>query len=138
MTKFLLIIHIVAAILAVGPVAIAASMFPAAARAGSDSVKVLYRICRVYTYIAIAVPFFGLATAGSMRVFGSAWVQVSIGLTAVAALVLALVVLPGQRKVLAGQGGPTMTLAMSTGVFNVLWVVVTVLMVIRPGSTIGG
>lgn len=137
MTKVLLIIHILAAVLAVGPVAVAASMFPAAARKGSDSVSVLYRICRVYTYIAIAVPFFGLATAGSMHVFGSAWVQVSIGLTAVAALVLALVVLPGQRKVLAGQGGPAMMLAMSTGAFNLLWVAVTILMVVRPGSTTG-
>jgi hypothetical protein len=28
-------------------------------------------------------------------------------------------------------------LAMPTGIFNLLWVVVTVLMVVRPGSTTG-
>jgi hypothetical protein len=133
MTKVLLIVHILAAILAVGPVAIAASMFPAAVRTGSDSVTVLHRICRVYTLIAIAVPFFGLATAGSMRVFGSTWVIVSIILTAFAAVVLGLLVLPGQRKALAGQS--VSRLAMYTGLFNLLWAVVTVLMVIRPGST---
>ncbi|MYW46174.1 protease, partial [Streptomyces sp. SID161] len=32
MTKFLLAVHVIAAILAVGPVAVAASMFPPAAR----------------------------------------------------------------------------------------------------------
>ncbi|MCW2864642.1 MAG: hypothetical protein JWP48_6350, partial [Actinoallomurus sp.] len=32
MNKILLIVHVLAAILAVGPVAVAASMFPAAAR----------------------------------------------------------------------------------------------------------
>jgi hypothetical protein len=28
-------------------------------------------------------------------------------------------------------------LAMTTGIFNLLWVVVTVLMIVRPGSTTG-
>jgi hypothetical protein len=135
MTKALLIIHILAAILAIGPVAIAASMFPAAVRAGSDSVTVLHRICRVYALVGIAVPFFGLATAGPMHVFGSAWVIVSIILTAIAAAVLALLVLPGQKKAMVGK--PVTRLAMYTGLFNLLWAVVTILMVVRPGSTTG-
>ncbi|OFB43480.1 hypothetical protein CcI156_17295 [Frankia sp. CcI156] len=91
---------------------------------------------------------------------------VAIVLTTVAAAVLLIVVLPGQRDVLdeivagspavpdrAQDGGAvamdggavamdaaaararTSGLAMAAGVFSLLWVIVTVLMIIRPGST---
>jgi hypothetical protein len=147
-TKFLLSVHVLAAILAVGPVTVAASMFPAAARAGSGSVLVLHRICRVYAAVGIVVPVFGLATASSLGVLGDTWLIVSIVLTALAAGVLVLLVLPGQHKVLAAgaesEAGPEpvsrpviMRLAMGTGIFNLLWATVTVLMIVRPGSTTG-
>ncbi|WP_410619700.1 hypothetical protein [Amycolatopsis sp. cmx-8-4] len=143
MSKFLLSVHVLAAILAVGPVAVAASMFPAAVRrvaAGGDltTVTVLHRICRVYAYVAIAVPVFGLGVAGTMHVMGDPWLIVSIGLTAVAAAVLAFVVLPGQRRQLAAPTPGTVSrLGMTTGVFNPLWAAVTVLMIVRPGSSTG-
>ncbi|MET9169079.1 hypothetical protein ABZW51_31995, partial [Streptomyces cellulosae] len=59
MTKLLLSLHVLAAIVAVGPVTVAASMFPPAARRaapadGTDpgpraagTVELLHRICRV-------------------------------------------------------------------------------------------
>ncbi|WP_326951914.1 hypothetical protein [Amycolatopsis sp. NBC_01286] len=143
MSKFLLSVHVLAAILAVGPVAVAASMFPAAVRrvaAGGDltTVTVLHRICRVYAYVAIAVPVFGFGVAGTMHVMGDPWLIVSIGLTAVAAAVLAFVVLPGQRRQLAAPTPGTVSrLGMTTGVFNLLWAAVTVLMIVRPGSSTG-
>jgi hypothetical protein len=148
-TKILLIVHVLAAILAVGPVAVAASMFPSAARraladpagrAPADA-RVLHRICRVYAAVGIFVPVFGLATAGSMHVMGDAWVIVSIALTALAAVVLMALVLPRQGALItgvetAGVGDPA-RLAMYTGMFNLLWAAVTVLMIVRPGSTTG-
>ncbi|MEQ0561232.1 DUF2269 family protein [Amycolatopsis sp. NEAU-NG30] len=144
MSKFLLSVHVLAAVLAVGPVAVAASMFPAAVRKHDlKAATLLHRICRVYTYAAIAVPVFGFGVAGTMHVMGDRWLLVSIGLTAVAAAVLALLVLPGQRRLLAGEstsdtlGGRAARLAMVTGVFNLLWAAVTVLMIVRPGSTTG-
>ncbi|WP_328603700.1 hypothetical protein OG943_26880 [Amycolatopsis sp. NBC_00345] len=155
MSKVFLSIHVLAAILAVGPVAVAASMFPAALRRGdAGTLRLLYRICRVYAWVGIAVPVFGFAVAGTMRVTGDTWVLVSIGLTAVAAAVLVLLVLPGQRAALAEVGAepvaedgggvatavdtrPAARLGMVTGVFNLLWAVVTVLMIIRPGSSTG-
>ncbi|MFJ1765683.1 hypothetical protein ACIOD2_35525 [Amycolatopsis sp. NPDC088138] len=143
MSKFLLSVHVLAAILAVGPVAVAASMFPAAARrvaAGGDvtTVTVLHRICRVYALVAIAVPVFGLGVAGTMHVMGDPWLIVSIGLTAVAAAVLAFVVLPAQKSQLAAPTPGTLSrLGMTTGVFNLLWAAVTVLMIVRPGSSTG-
>jgi hypothetical protein len=70
-----------------------------------------------------------------MGVLTDAWVLVSIGLTAVAAVVLVAAVLPAQRRAL--DGGDVRTLGMTTGVFNLLWVAVTILMIVRPGSSTG-
>lgn len=138
MPKFLLSVHVLAAILAIGPVAVAASMFPAAARRASDGpvLPVLHRICRVYAAVGVAVPVFGFATASSLGVLGDPWLLASIALTAAAAGVLGLLVLPGQRELLTGPRAPG-RLAMYTGVFNLLWATVTVLMIVRPGSTTG-
>ncbi|MFY1694839.1 hypothetical protein [Solwaraspora sp. WMMA2101] len=170
MTKFLLSVHVLAAIVAIGPVTVAASMFPAAARraiadpydaAARTTLRTLHRICRVYAAVGIVVPVFGLATATSLGVLTDAWLLVSIALTAIAAALLVLRVLPRQAALLAGidaagvrpQQTATATataaattstptaapgrLAAYTGVFNLLWATVTVLMIVRPGSTTG-
>lgn len=143
MTKVLLSLHVLAAIIAVGPVTVAASMFPAAVRTGrTEQLPLLHRICRVYAAVGIAVPLFGFATASALGVLGDAWLITSIVLTAAAAAVLVFQVLPGQEKLLAPPEGTVLTrvrtwLAMQTGVFNLLWATVTVLMIVRPGSTTG-
>ncbi|MFI8263822.1 hypothetical protein [Streptomyces sp. NPDC085665] len=158
MTKFLLAVHVLAAIITIGPVTVAASMFPPAVRralaAPGDhthlaTVRTLHRICRVYAVIAVAVPVFGLATANSLHVLGSAWLISSIALTVLAAAVLGARILPRQGSALAALDGPAEALeptavrriagqlGMFTGVFNLLWATVTVLMIIRPGSTTG-
>jgi hypothetical protein len=192
MTKLLLSLHVLAAILAVGPVTVAASMFPPAARRagavpsrkaavpaapggpnapgepaapspadepgtlrapgvpgvpdGADpgTVRLLHRICRVYAGVGLAVPLFGFATASAMGVLGTGWLIASISLTALAAGVLIAFVLPGQEELVAEVGADrpveraaTVRLAMFTGLFNLLWATVTVLMIVRPGSTTG-
>jgi hypothetical protein len=141
-TKVLLSLHVIAAIVAVGPVTVTASMFPAALRRGHTAhLAVLHRICRVYAAVGVAVPLFGLATASSLGVLGDAWLLTSIALTALAAAVLVFRVLPGQEKLLAGPSDGAAAirtrLGVQTGVFNVLWATVTVLMIVRPGSTTG-
>jgi hypothetical protein len=83
----------------------------------------------------------GLATAAQLGALTDAWLIVSIGLTAVAAALLALAILPAQRRRLAepeSAATPVTRLAMATGVFNLIWAVVVVLMIVRPGSTTGG
>jgi hypothetical protein len=137
MSAILLSAHIIVAILAIGPIAVAASMVPRYARDESARpvANVLYRICQTYAVVGVAVPLLGIATAISMGKLTQAWVLVSIALTAVAAVVLVASILPDQR---AALGGTVVTrLAMTTGIFNLLWVVVTVLMIVRPGSTTG-
>jgi hypothetical protein len=206
-TKLLLTVHVLAAIVAIGPVTVAASMFPAALRRGDlAALRTLHRICRVYAALGVLVPVFGLATASSLGVLGDAWLITSIALTAVAAAVLGLVILPSQATALARAvlpdrtaaegdspgGSPTPSVAadgadasgaetggaaaggaetsvrtadvrtagvrtagvrtaalrvasmtaarplgMVTGLFNLLWAVVVVLMIVRPGSTTG-
>ncbi|MFF7249191.1 protease [Embleya sp. NPDC008237] len=180
MTKFLLAIHVLAAIVAIGPVTVAASMFPPAARHALVDphdehalaiVRNLSRICRIYAVVGVVVPVFGLGVALNMDVLGDTWLIVSIVLTALAAAVLALLVLPRQDALLATitttEPAPTtalgrtaepalaaatepaspaqpsaahratVRLAMFTGIFNLLWATVTVLMIVRPGSTTG-
>ncbi|MET8823434.1 hypothetical protein [Streptomyces rochei] len=168
MTKFLLSLHVLAAILAIGPVTVAASMFPQAVRrvtvvvpvgtgGGGDgaagagaaqddmsTVRLLHRICRVYSGLGVAVPVLGFATAAAMGVLGDAWLIASITLTAAAAGILLAFVLPRQEELLEDLTGRqpverarTARLAMFTGLFNLLWATVTVLMIVRPGSTTG-
>ncbi len=158
MSAFLLSVHVLAAILTIGPIAVAASMFPRSARlaltAPDDprkavAARILHRITRVYTVIGVLVPVFGLATGASIGVLGDAWLIVSMVLTAAAAAMLIAFILPGQRRVIraldmsagdAGESVPDRTarrLGMLAGVFNVLWAIVVVLMIYRPGSTTG-
>jgi len=140
MSSVLLSVHVLAAILTVGPVAVAASMLPPSVRAGAGAVAAtLHRICRTYAVVGVVVPAFGLATAAALHVLGDAWVLTSLVVTAGAGAVLALAVLPLQRRLL-GEPGPdtdavTRRLAALTGVFNLLWAAVVVLMIVRPGST---
>ncbi|WP_326766773.1 hypothetical protein OG978_21435 [Streptomyces sp. NBC_01591] len=174
MTKFLLSVHVLAAILAIGPITVAASMFPRYVRpraAEGDSPEgngpegenartaaLLHRVCRGYTVVGVAVPAFGVATGAQLGVLADAWLLASVMLTAAAAALLLLAILPGQQRLLArltdgdtdsetatGTGIGTVEarrsaaarLAMITGIFNLLWAVVVVLMIVRPGSTTG-
>ncbi|MGF1427657.1 hypothetical protein [Kitasatospora sp. LaBMicrA B282] len=160
MAKLLLSLHLLAAIIAIGPVTVAASMFPRKAQAAlaaadgggagaaesAASVRVLFRITQVYAGIGLAVPVLGIGTAQVMGVMGSPWLITSLVLTGLAALVLMFLVLPKQQAVvaaLAGEpdadpvkaAGSLKQLTMGTGMFSLLWAVVTVLMVVRPGSS---
>ncbi|MFI6276374.1 protease [Streptomyces sp. NPDC050988] len=192
MTKFFLVLHVLAAIVAVGPVTVAASMFPPGARRALadpgdqravETLRLLHRICRVYAGLGIAVPVLGFATAMSMGVLGDAWLIASMALTGIAAAVLLALVLPRQEELLEAVEAPagadattgtadttgagattgttgagattgigtgttastgvaanpraTVRLAMFTGIFNLLWATVTILMIVRPGSTTG-
>ncbi|MGW1913552.1 hypothetical protein ACWCQS_23165 [Streptomyces sp. NPDC002076] len=160
MAKFLLSIHVLAAILLIGPVTVAASLFPRFARQaladGTDqqsatgSVRPLHRICRVYAVAGTSVPAFGIGTAEVMGVMGSARLIASMALTAVAAVLLGIAVLGTQDDVVSELDKPDRTstaaesliarlphLSMITGLFALTWLIVVVLMIVRPGSTTG-
>ncbi|MEW2223086.1 hypothetical protein AB0939_27955 [Streptomyces sp. NPDC006990] len=167
MTKLLLSLHVLAAILAVGPISVAASMFPRRARellaagssgdpggeapGGAAGAALLHRVCRAYAVFGVSVPVFGVATGARLGALADAWLLASVVLTALAAVLLGAVVLPRQARLLGaagvgldvGEAVPEISdpraaaarLAMVTGVFNLLWAAVVVLMILRPGST---
>lgn len=153
MTKVWLSLHVIAAIVCIGPVTVAASLFPRYARTaatpgeagGMGGALLLHRISRVYAVLGISVPVLGLATGAALGVLGDAWLSASMALTAIAAAILVTLVLPGQRRLLeaGAAAGPAAEarrraaarLAMHTGIFNLLWAIVVVLMIVRPGST---
>ena len=156
MEKLLLSLHVLAAIVFVGPVTVAVSLFPRFAREAAEAgrqtsaLALLHRISRAYAVLGLSVPVLGIALAGRLGVLGDAWVVVSLVLTLVAALVLAVVILPNQIRLMAALAVPeprglpvavrtavAARLGMASGVFSLLWAVVVVLMVVRPGSTTG-
>lgn len=157
MTAFLLSVHILAAIVFIGPLTAAASLLPRYARAAAADragpargvVLLLHRISSGYAVAGLVVPVFGIATATRMGVFDEVWLWASMALTTTAAVLLATVIVPVQRRVLAALQHPVVDgvgqdidphlrrLGMLTGLFAVAWAVVVVLMIVRPGSTTG-
>ena len=160
MTKLLLSLHVLVAIVTVGAITVAASMFPRFAlqaagadggeKAGSTGVaSVLHRVCSGYAVAGVAVPVLGIATGAQLGVLTDAWLIASLILTLAAAALLGLAVLPAQRRLLDLASDPTVRadhalarstarrVTMLTGIFNLLWAIVVVLMIVRPGSTTG-
>jgi hypothetical protein len=157
----MLSLHVLAAIVLIGPITVAVSVFPRFARAvladpdSSDrgALRFAHRISTAYSILAIAVPVLGIATAVAIDAAGEMWIAVSIVITIAAAAVLAVLIIPSQRTVMAALDGASVDgataaepesldrrlrgLSMQAGVFGLLWATVVVLMVVRPGSTTG-
>lgn len=149
MENLLLSAHVLAGILFVGPVAVTTSLFPrfaplaagtadtAARSERSASVaRMLHGVTRVYGMLALVVPVIGLVLAAVQGRLGEIWIVTAMVLTAVAGGLLALRITPGQRAVLESPGDAARLrgLSMLTGIFNLMWAAVVVLMVVRPGS----
>jgi hypothetical protein len=146
MRSLLLSVHVLAGILFVGPIAVSTSLFPRFApaagevgRGNADIAAVLFRITRVYGLLALTVPLFGVVLAVVQGRATEVWIILAMVLTAVAGGLLALQIAPRQRDALAAPA-PAATLrrlGMLAGIFNLLWAIVVVLMVVRPGAHIG-
>lgn len=153
MEGLLLSVHVLAGIVFVGGSAVAASLFPryapvaASVPAGAPAAGpvgerneavalVLHRITRVYGFLGIVVPVVGIALAMVQGRMAEIWLNIAMLLTAAAGLLLALVIYPRQKAALAApDGGARLrSLAMYAGIYNLLWAVVVVLMIVRPGA----
>lgn len=118
----LLVLHIGTAILLLGPVAVATSLFPRAAAdartavgpAGAGNVderfvgqaRLLHRITNTYGAVSGLVPLLGVALLFMQwDVYKSAWnFHASLLLALVAWLILLFVVIPQQRKMMGNLG----------------------------------
>lgn len=138
--QLLLIAHIGAVVLFVGPVTVTASMFPRVISTGGDSAAaLLHRVTRSYGLSSLAVPATGLALANESGLWSAAWLWLSLGLYTVATAILFGLVVPQQRRAIAAEGerrlpraeelGP---LHATAGLFSAIWVVILGLMVVKP------
>lgn len=152
MEGLLLSVHVLAGIVFVGGSAVAASLFPryapvaatvpagaGAEQAGerNEAVAVLlHRITRVYGLLGIVVPVVGIVLGVVQGRMAEIWINIAMLLTAAAGLLLALVIYPRQKAALAEpDGGARLrSLAMYSGIYNLLWAIVVVLMIVRPGA----
>jgi zinc transporter ZupT len=96
----------------------------------------LHRITRVYGVLAVVVPVVGIVLAVVQGRMGEVWINIAMVLTVLAGVLLALGITPLQRDALAepDDGRQLRRLGMLAGVYNLLWAVVVVLMIVRPGG----
>lgn len=111
--NIVLIAHVVAAILLIGPVTVSTSMFPRVALAAHNgdadsrgSAKTLFRITRLYGLISLLVPVLGVAVMFSdMPLYiRNGIVHGSILLAVIAWVLLLFVIVPKQRAMIVGLG----------------------------------
>ncbi|TMR08658.1 hypothetical protein ETD86_46860 [Nonomuraea turkmeniaca] len=150
MDHVLLSVHVLASIVFVGGSAVAASLFPRYAPVapladgtgdppGERSPAVaalLHRITGGYAAFGVVVPVAGIALALLQGRMGEIWINVAMVLTAVAGGLLATQIYPRQRAALRTPDdvGRLRTLSMLAGVYNLVWAIVVVLMIVRPGA----
>lgn len=153
MGSVLLSIHILASILFVGGSAVAASLFPryvpvsvaaggpvdgsGAEHAGDRSratAVALHRVTKGYGALAVIVPAVGIVLGLVQGRMGELWIILSMVLALAAGLLLALLICPRQRAALGAPDDSSRLrgLSMITGIYNVLWTVILVLMVVQP------
>jgi hypothetical protein len=144
MRNVLLIAHVFAAVLFIGPSTVATSAFPRYADADGYAVAVaLHRISRVYGFGSIAVAAFGLVMAIDQSLFGELWVDISLTLFIVATVVLLALVVPAEAGILrildpagARATGSVRPLVMrvraGAGIYAVTWLVILALMITKP------
>jgi hypothetical protein len=93
-------------------------------------------VTRVYGLLAVAVPVFGIVLATVQHRMTEVWIVVAMVLTAAAGALLGLRIVPAQRNVFARNAtrSELSRMGMLGGIFNLLWVIVVVLTIVRPGA----
>ncbi|GAB3280276.1 hypothetical protein [Kineosporia babensis] len=142
MNDVYLFIHVATAIMFIGAVMVATSLFPRyaaaddAAEGGRAVAVAMHRITQLYGLLALICPAAGAILAVRYGILGETWIWLSIVLVAVAWLMLLLKIIPQQEKMLTAESAGLSKLrgqaAAFAGVFNLLWFVVLILMYARP------
>lgn len=155
MSALFIFLHIASAILFLGPIMVVVSQFPSAAlKARNGDLRAdgaatnLYGVTRVYGWLSLLVPVFGLILMiTDWSTYSSHYnLHAAIVLAAAAWIILLAVVVPKQGKMVAGLsavndgkaqpekdtiadwGKAKTQLTIFSGVFNLLWIIVLVLM----------
>ncbi|MBC2681904.1 hypothetical protein GSS87_05775 [Corynebacterium sp. 4HC-13] len=158
MSNFIVILHVLAAILLIGPVAVSTSMFAPQLRkvdSGSEdagTLRLLHSITRVYGLISLIVPTLGLIAMftvdGAMK---NPLIHTGLLLSIIAWVILVFLIIPRQRLALLSVNALTPAdtpaseketaalhkvdtaklpahIAMFGGIFNLLWFITALLM----------
>lgn len=148
--NLLLVLHIGAAIIGFGGVALSGVYNRKAMQAGSAAANISsvnFEVNKLAEYAIYLVPILGIGligASGGVYTFSQAWVSASFALYIIALGVAHGVLIPGHRKLntALAAGGPSSPevaslnrrVAVSGGIANLLWVVILVLMVWKPGA----
>ncbi len=146
MFTILLILHIAAAVLFIGPVMVSTSAFGKQALAASTGdaraegvATNLHGITKVYGWLSALVPVFGIILLFSFwDSFSSSYnFHAALALGVIAWIILLAVIIPKQKKTVAALGANDSTFdlakakkhsAMFGGIFNLLWIITFILM----------
>lgn len=143
MHKFLLALHLLTAIFAIGPLVHAATTAGRGVRRGDAAATAASaRLAKLYGYVSVLVVVLGMSLVRPKwhAEFGDTWVWLSLVLWAAAvALVLALIVPTLERateQLTAGEAADALTarVAAAGGVVGLIFAGIVFLMVYRPGS----
>jgi uncharacterized membrane protein len=133
------VLHVVAAVFIVGPMAILPMTALRALRAGNtEQVALLAKSTRVFSLLSLVVAVLGFGVLGMSKrsddlSFSTPWILTSVILYVVAVVVSLVVVVPSLRAASGGAAASTYgRVAAGSGVVALLLVAVTVLMVWQP------
>ena len=160
MTTILIALHVLAAVLLIGPVTVAVSSFQTQAvkaHAGdtraAGAATVLHKLTNVYGMLAALVPLLGV---GIMMTDSAYWsdgrFHIAITLAVIAWLILLFLIIPRQKKMMGSLGlldaadhdpesdvlpaekfdKTKSQLSMFGGIFSLLWVIMLILMYWSP------
>ncbi|TWP38646.1 DUF2269 family protein [Leekyejoonella antrihumi] len=148
--KIMLLLHLLAAIFAIGPLVHAVTTAARGLRTGDAAATASSaRMATIYSYASLLVVIFGFGLMSAktpypphkaVASFGETWIWLSVLLWLIGVAISLAVTVPSLQKatVSIGDGQAIDSLkgkvAGSGGVIGIIFVVIVVLMVYRPGS----
>lgn len=156
MTTILIALHVLAAVLFIGPVTFAVSTFHVQALKARDgdtraagAAQVLHKLSSTYGVLAAVVPLLGVTVMFTDSAYWSrGQFHIALTLAVIAWIILLLLIIPRQKKMMGSLGlldaadhdpetdtladgdwaGAKKQLSMFGGVFSLLWLIMFVLM----------
>ena len=142
MHKFLLALHVLTAVFAIGPLVHAATTASRGVRRGDAAATAASaRMARVYGYASVIVVLLGLSLVRPKwdAQFGDTWVWLSLVLWAVALVLVLVLIAPAldraTRLIAAGEEARALTarVAAAGGAVGLIFAGIVFLMIYRPG-----
>ena len=132
--KVVLLLHILAVVVAFGPL----FFMPMLARTGDGGgSSTLTYLQRFSTPAVVLAGFFGMAMigmSGNYYKFSQTWVSLAFAVWIIQVALFVFGMLPSQRKAAAGDAVAAKRLPMFTGIIHLTFLVMLYLMIWRPGA----